>query len=276
MRHWKRWAGLGLLLCVGAAVLPAQGIYVLGGLGGKTVYDQDVSDFYGGASYWGVDEVGLADGALAVGWRFPGLMAVEASVTEDGGQSATDYVGPYSSSTLNIGSMTTLAIGPVVCWDHPSWWFAEDGVTEFGLKLEYASLSGSETETDPDSSTNFNASALGFGVFVRALNIWDPSGFSLGLEAGWDENYFGSLSTGGGQYLIEYAGSGDAYVDNSGGYVRLVIGWSQPFQHRASRRRPRFWRNRVHDVYPDNGAPGPGDTIPSLQQSYPGDQNYGN
>jgi hypothetical protein len=236
--------GLALLAVLGTASVPlrADGAYVLGGIGGKAVYDQDFDDYYAGSndpypSDW-TDDYGnvLGEGTVSLGWRFPGVMAVEAMVGVDTAReaSATTYLG---DSTLLINPMFTVALGPVFCWDRPSWWFAESGVTELGLRAEWASISGSET-VDGYGSQNFSDSAPGFGIFLRALNIWNPTGFNIGLEVGYDYEYFDDLTlsdtNGGfagnnGKQLNNYRG-GDAYIDNEGAYLRFVIGWSQPSQ----------------------------------------------
>ncbi|HTA17235.1 MAG TPA: hypothetical protein VK786_05775, partial [bacterium] len=180
--------------------------------------------------------------------------------------SATTYLG---DSTLQVNPMLTVGLGPVFCWDRGSWWFAESGVTEFGLRAEWAAISGSETVSGYGSQ-DYSDSALGFGVFLRALNIWDPTGFNIGVELGYDYNYFDDLTlsntSGGfagnnGQQLNNYRG-GDAYIDNEGGYIRLVIGWSQPSQVVPTMPRPL----RYHRGYYD-GEPG---------GAYPYEQNYGN
>ncbi|HTA17086.1 MAG TPA: hypothetical protein VK786_05005, partial [bacterium] len=191
--------GLALLAVLGTASVPlrADGAYVLGGIGGKAVYDQDFDDYYAGSndpypSDW-TDDYGnvLGEGTVSLGWRFPGVMAVEAMVGVDTAReaSATTYLG---DSTLLINPMFTVALGPVFCWDRPSWWFAESGVTELGLRAEWASISGSET-VDGYGSQNFSDSAPGFGIFLRALNIWNPTGFNIGLEVGYDYEYFDDL-----------------------------------------------------------------------------------
>jgi hypothetical protein len=85
-----------------------------------------------------------------------------------------------------------------------------------------------------------------------------------------------------GQTLNNYS-NGNAYFDNSGGYVRLVIGWSQPSRHPLPPRRP-YWRRRAYyqdyddqgQYYQPQGAPqqsppqqnapqqnAPGQTIPT-------------
>jgi hypothetical protein len=271
-------AGLGLA----AAPLRAEGLYVLGALGTRTISDQDFDDYYSTYStayYGGFENLGEAD--LSLGWRFPGPFALEASLGVDTGRSASADVGAGGAdySSLQVGPMTTVGIGPVLCWDRPGWWFAESGVTELGLRVEGATLSGSEAVTGPDAGNqNFSGSTVGFGVFIRALNIWDPTGFNVGLELGYDEEYFntltlsdtsGSFAGNNGKDLNNYSG-GNAYIDDSGGYIRLVIGWSQPSSQAMQRPRSQ-WRRADEDEqnYPPAGsAPGPGETIPQ-------DRNYG-
>lgn len=255
-----RFWGLVLFLSA-AAALPAEGLYVLGGLGGKTVYGQDFSDFYGPNYYGGPQGVGQAD--LSLGWRFPGVLAIEAMAGIDTGRQASAYpFGTPYFSEIQTQPMTTLAIGPVFCWDRPSWWFAESGTTEFGLRMEYASLSGSESATDNlgnPGNQNFSDSTLGFGIFIRLLNIWEPDGFNLGLEAGYDYEYFSTLTlanTSGifagnnGLPMNNYTG-GNSYIDNSGGYIRIVFGWSQPTRLRQRTRQNHYWRRRVYEDAPD-------------------------
>ncbi|HTB23535.1 MAG TPA: hypothetical protein VK914_12635 [bacterium] len=277
----------GLVLLVGlglaAAPLRAEGLYVLGGLGAKTISDQDFDDYYSSYStayYGGFENLGEAD--LSIGWRFPGPFALEGSLGVDTGRSASADVLTGDTSDLYVGPMTTFGIGPVVCWDRPSWWFAESGVTELGLRVEGATVSGSETLQGTDNGTqNFSGSTVGFGIFVRALNIWDPTGLNVGLELGFDEDYFDTLTVSDAKgYFAQYNGdrlnnynNQDAYIDNSGGYIRLIIGWSQPSNRPVPRPRP-YWRRGYQDEqdYPPAGsgqAPGPGETIPE-------EQNYGN
>lgn len=257
---------------LGAASLGAEGLYVLGGLGAKSIYGQDINDYYGSwdnnSAYY---DSAMGEADLSLGWRFPGPLAIEGTVGIDTGREASAYIGDGYSSDLTLQPMPTFALGPVFCWDRRSWWFAESGVTELGLRVEYATLSGSET-VDGYGSQDFNGSSLGFGLFVRALNIWNPTGFNVGVEAGYDENYFNTLvltnTSGGfagnnGQDLENYSGS-KAYFDNSGAYIRLVIGWSQaPTNPPPAAPRRRFWRHRVYENYPQS-------------QNYPDDQNYGN
>jgi hypothetical protein len=243
----------------------AEGLYVLGSVGGKTVYDEDFSDFYSDYGYtYGYDAEGLAEGAVSLGYRFPGPLALEGSVTYTEGRSTSqalsyDYFGyPNSSDSLTVNPMTTFALGPVFCWDRRSWWFAESGLTEFGVKVNYASLSGSESYSDSSGnygSQDFSGSNVGFGIFIRALNLWNPTGFTVGLEAGYDYQRFDSLTVSNESGVFADPstnafqnpyGSG-AYIDNSGGYLRLVIGWSSgssaPAYGDPGPRRRRFYRD---------------------------------
>ena len=228
-------AALLLGLCAAAVQARADGLYVLGDVGGKTILNQDFNDFFSTSpdSPW-FDAVGVPEGGVTLGYRFRGPFALEAGVNFTGSRSATDE---YLNDTLQVQPMTSYSAGPVLCWDRHRWWFAESGVTEIGLKVSYATLNGSETVDNftGNSSQNFSGSTTGFGVFIRVLNIWNPAGVTLGLEAGYDYQRFDDLTlsdTSGyyfagtnGQRLLQYDGS-NAYIDNSGGYLRLVFGWS--------------------------------------------------
>jgi hypothetical protein len=232
--------------CVATVPARAEGLYFLGAVGGKTVYDQDFADYYGYDGYdYTYDPEGLAEGALNLGYRFSGPIALEASVALTEGRSTSqtlsyDFFGyPSSVDSLTVNPVTTVSLGPVFCWDRRSWWFAQSGVTELGLKVSYAGMTGNESYNDNQGNTgsqDFSGSAVGFGIFLRALNIWNPTGLNVGLEAGFDYQHFATLtvSHGSGVFAdpstttMENASGGDAYIDNSGGYVRLVIGWSQP------------------------------------------------
>jgi len=272
---------LMVALGLGAASLPASGLYVLGSLGLKTVYDQDINDFYAdsfnSAYYYNAE--GLGEGLVTLGYRLPGLLAVEGSVGINSGRQE-NALTVDGNSNLQINPMTTFSLGPVFCWDRDRWWFAESGVTEFGLRAEYATLSGSESvsggPTGPGNQ-DFSAGAPGFGIFVRFLNIWNPGGLNMGAEIGYDVNYFNTLTLSGtngifagnnGQDMNNYAGN-KAYLDNSGAYIRFVFGWSQPGKVAQDGNvvpaRP-YQRQRR---YQNDGPP------PSYQ-TYPDQQNYGN
>ncbi len=295
MNAWMRTVGAGALLVAVAAALPAEGLYVLGGLGIKGVSGQDVSDYYGpggtllsGPAYYGGGAT-LGEGALSLGWRFGGLMALEASVSIDSGQvnsADVSYYDPnapgpgYDTSTLTYGPMTTVGLGPVFCFGPQNWpgwrW-------QLGVKPEFSEITGSETLTDGVNNTtgsqNFSSSAFGGGVFLRGIYVF-PSGFSLGFETGADFNYFSQLNLSGtkgdfagnnGQALNQYGG-GNAYIDNSGGYLRLIIGWSDVPNRPRPRRSRVFWDNGMGPgIAPGEAGDGqPGDTVPSMPEAQPG------
>ncbi|HTA17131.1 MAG TPA: tetratricopeptide repeat protein, partial [bacterium] len=85
------------------------------------------------------------------------------------------------------------------------------------------------------SSLDFNGSTVGWGLFYRLVNLWAPARLSVGLEAGYEALKFTDLEAGNpsGVFVgqpgrrLENLNGAAAYLDNSGFYVRLVIGWAK-------------------------------------------------
>jgi hypothetical protein len=240
--------GLALAGCgLAAAGAQADGLYVLGGIGVRGLSDQDFNDFYQTDSYSYDDNgAGALDAGLSLGYRFPGIMALELSANMVGDRSASvsewgsDFSGNDSwvTDSLQVNATPVFGFGPVFCWDGRNWWFGRHMTTELGLRVEYANISGSETLVDDTgtSTQDFNGDTVGFGLFLRMLNVWDSSGINMGLELGGDylrcdslttSNRTGELADISSSSLTNWNNS-NAYIDESGVWLRFVFGWSQP------------------------------------------------
>ncbi|HTB22300.1 MAG TPA: tetratricopeptide repeat protein [bacterium] len=231
-------AGLGfLLLPAGAA---ATGPYMFGTFGARVVSNQDMNDFFAMGSQNAAEfipsEVGEA--YLTAGYRFTDPFALELS---SGAQQGREESNLYSFGDVDLqvpsGALSLVSIAPVFCFDTftsstSSW------LNQVGFRLEYAQVSGVETLESTNgslSSLNFNGQTLGGSLFYRLVNLWPPARLSVGLEAGYEYLRFNQLESGNpsgvfvgqpGRTLQNMNGA-QAFLDNSGFYVRLVVGWDK-------------------------------------------------
>lgn len=173
--------GIAALFLAGKA--DAAGLYVLGDVGFKSIYQQDMNDSFAGDldPYGNSYDFGwatLPEGGLTVGYRFQGPFSLEGGVDFLGGRADSDDYG----DTFTVNPTTTFYFGPVLCLDHYRWFFAQRGVSEIGIHVSYASVAGSVDYGYGSGGADFSGSATGFGIFFRDLNIWQYSGVTLGFK----------------------------------------------------------------------------------------------
>ncbi|MGH7441889.1 MAG: tetratricopeptide repeat protein, partial [bacterium] len=233
--------GFCLWACLCFAV-PARAVgpYFFVSLGERQVSGQDMADFFAYGTQQQPQFVPsyLGEAYITAGYRFTDPFALELA---GGAQMGREESGAYSALgdvdlQVPSGALSLVSIAPVFCFETfesvSSTW-----LNQVGLRLEYAQVSGSETlDTGTGlSSLNFNGQTLGCGLFYRLVNLWAPKRLSVGLETGYELLRFDSLASGNptgvfvggpGRVLQNLNGS-NAFLDNSGPYVRLVIGWAK-------------------------------------------------
>jgi len=213
---------------------------MFGSFGTREVSNQDMNDFFAlgaqGGSQFIPNTVGEA--YLTAGYRFTDPFALEvAGGAQQGREESSLY--PFGDVDLQVptGDLNLLSIAPVFCFDT----FGGDTSTwlnQVGLRVEYAQVSGVETLESAGggiSSLDFNGATVGWGLFYRLVNLWAPARLSVGLEAGYEGLKFTDLEAGNpsGVFVgqpsrrLENLNGAAAYLDNSGFYARLVIGWAK-------------------------------------------------
>lgn len=233
--------GLGALGCLLlSARLAATGPYMFGSFGTREVSNQDMNDFFAmgsqGDSQFIPNTVGEA--YLTAGYRFTDPFALEVSGGAQQGREESSQYG-FGDVDLQVptGDLSLVSIAPVFCFDT----FGGDTSTwlnQVGLRVEYAQVSGVETLESAGggiSSLDFNGATVGWGLFYRLVNLWAPARLSVGLEAGYEALKFTDLEAGNpsGVFVgqpsrrLENLDGAAAYLDNSGFYARLVIGWAK-------------------------------------------------
>jgi len=230
---------LGFAYFAIAAPLCATGPYMFGSFGAREISNQDMSDFFASGSQMGPQFVPsqLGAAALTTGYRFTDPFALEIS---GGAQLGREESNVVSTGAVDLqipsGSLTLISVAPLFCFDTygsvTSTW-----LHQIGFRLEYAEVSGVETleAGSAISSVNFNGSTLGYGLFYRVVNLWAPARLSVGFEVGYDVLRFGNLVAGdsNGVFVgqpsraLENLNGVPAFLDNSGPYVRLLIGWDK-------------------------------------------------
>jgi len=242
------WPGLrrcaiALAMALGAC-LPhdagATGAYVFGAFGGRQVSNQDMEEFFALGAQPGPTFIPsyLGEAALTAGYRFSDPFAVElGGATSMGREESNLYAFGNLDLQVPTGSLFGLSVAPVFCFDTygsptSSW------LHQVGLRLTWAKVSGTESIQSSDgvsSSQGFSGSAFGWGLFYRLVNLWAPSKLSVGAELGWESLRFNDLSVSGatgpfaGQpgAALENLNGAAAFIDDSGPYLRLVVGWAQ-------------------------------------------------
>lgn len=217
----------------------AGGLYVLGELGARMLANQDYSDFFALGTQPGPDFSPSfdGDGMLIAGYRFADPFAVELSA---GGQVGRDESALYPFGYLDVQVSSpgplTFAIAPVFCFD-TNGGPAARWLHQVGLRLELAQIWGVESiqsNTDGTGTVDFSGTALGWGVFYRLTNLWDPSSVNVGAELGYESLRFNALRVGSASGILAGQQGGawmnlngvQAFMDDSGPTLRLVVGWS--------------------------------------------------
>jgi hypothetical protein len=233
--------GLGALACLLlSARLPATGPYMFGSFGTREVSNQDMNDFFAMGSQGGSQFIPntVGEAYLTAGYRFTDPFALEVGGGAQQGREESSLY-PFGDVDLQVptGDLSLLSIAPVFCFDT----FGNDTSTwlnQVGLRLDYAQVSGVETLESAGggiSSLDFNGATVGWGLFYRLVNLWAAPRLSVGLEAGYEALKFTDLEAGNpsgvfvGQpgHRLENLNGAAAYLDNSGFYARLVIGWAK-------------------------------------------------
>jgi hypothetical protein len=229
-----------LCLILLTARLDAAGAYVLAGFGVREITNQDLSDFFAQGSQPG-PKLGpsfVSDATLTGGYRILDPLALELAL---GTQLGREESNLYSFGDVDVqvpdASLVTLAIAPVYCFDTrggpESQW-----LHQVGLRLLCAQVSGTETLQSYGggfSSLQFSGTGLGWGLFYRLMNLWAPSRINMGAEIGYESLRFTGLTAAGasGGFAGQSGGpwlnlnSAAAFLDDSGPYLRLEVGWSQ-------------------------------------------------
>jgi hypothetical protein len=235
----------GILAALTAAFLlapilaHATGAYVFAGFGGRRVADDDMSDFLALGPEPGPTFVPayLGEGSLVFGYRFYDPFALEfgGSMLMGRESSTTDNLGSVDVQ-IPSGALMTVSVAPVYCFETASSasnaWFHQ-----VGLRLEHAEVSGQESIESADGTTstqNFSGTAFGGALFYRIINLWAPARLSVGLEGGYEYLRFNSLNVSSCTGVFAEQASNqwtnlngnNAYLDESGPYLRLVIGWA--------------------------------------------------
>lgn len=278
MRNRHRTALMGSVFMLASSTgLWAVGPYMFATLGARQVSDQDMADFFalGTQQQPNFVPANVGEAYLTAGYRFTDPFALEVS---GGAQMGREESNLYSFGNVDLqvpsGALSQLSIAPLFCFDTfgsvtSSW------INQIGLRIEYAQISGTETIESPAglSSLGFNGATVGWGLFYRLVNLWAPARLSVGLETGYDFLRFGTLQSGNpsgvfagepGHTLENLNGVG-AYLDNSGPYVRLVVGWARdsstymvgavrPTQTRAAYETSILTRARADGVRGDNAS----------------------
>jgi hypothetical protein len=234
----------GFVLALLAFLLPATraaatGPYMLGCFGGRQVSNQDMNDFFSMGNQVSAPFVPnyLGEAYLTAGYRFTDPFALEVA---GGTQMGREESGLYSFGDVDLqvpsGALSLVSIAPLFCFDTfgsvtSSW------MNQVGFRVEYAQISGTETMESAAgvSSLGFNGSTVGWGMFYRLVNLWAPARLSVGLEMGFDILKFTNLATGNASGVfvgepgrtLENMNGASAFLDNSGPYLRLVIGWAK-------------------------------------------------
>lgn len=230
-------AALGCLLPASRAM--ATGPYMLGCFGGRQVSNQDMNDFFSMGDQASSPFVPnyLGEAYLTAGYRFTDPFALEvAGGTQMGREESSLYSFGDVDLQVPSGALSLVSIAPLFCFDTfgsvtSSW------MNQVGLRIEYAQISGTETLESAAgvSSLGFNGSTVGWGLFYRIVNLWAPARLSVGLEMGFDILRFTNLATGNASGVfvgepsrtLENLNGASAFLDNSGPYLRLVIGWAK-------------------------------------------------
>lgn len=240
----RRAAPAMLALCLLAARLGATGAYVLAGFGVRENSNQDLSDFFAQGSQPGpkLSPSFISDATLTAGYRLLDPLALELAL---GTQLGREESNLYSFGDVDVqvpdASLVTLSLAPSYCFDTvggtDSQW-----QHQVGLRILCAQLSGMETLQSYGggfSSLDFSGTGWGWGLFYRLMNLWAPSRINMGAEIGYESLRFTNLTAAGasGGFAGESGGpwlnlnSAAAFLDDSGPYLRLEVGWSQAPYH---------------------------------------------
>lgn len=228
-----------LLIAFFTAALPrlagASGLYVLGGLDGKMLTNQDADNYFnlpGGQ----LGPLGLPSGVLHVGLAL-GVLSLEASLNQGPVRENTVNYDNFGTTTRTIKTrwaVSTLSITPGLSWTSPG------SLSMLGVRIGQASLTG-HVEDDAfgaNGSYDSEAKAMDGGVIFRSAGVI-AGHLCLGLEFGYDWTMFKDITNknGTGSYDPPHSpernvsnvghGGDQTTLDFSGGHVALIIGlWS--------------------------------------------------
>jgi len=215
----------------------SSAIYVLAGLDGKILTNQDANNYFN-LSAGQLGPQGLAGGVLHIGYQWPHLLSLEASANFGPGR-ANDVT--YESSfgptrhVVTQWATTTFSITPGLTWITPR------SVSMLGLRLGLANLSGHVDDNAFGFTGSYDQEAQAFdvGLLLRSSQIV-VGHLSLGVELGYDYTIFNNITNKNGKGVYNPAHSPERNVsglghngdnttlDFSGGHIALVLGiWSQ-------------------------------------------------
>jgi hypothetical protein len=269
-----------LLLCMGAAFTgsglkaeSSNAIYLLAGLDGKMLTNQDANNYYNLNGQLGPR--GYSSGVLHLGFQFKRWMALEASANFGLNR---EYDVTYENGLLGATrrvtskwSTTTYSIMPAITWANA------DYVNVLGVRAGLANLTGHIDDSTYGFSGSYDQEAKTYDVGVLFRTSWIAVGHvSLGLELGYDWTMFRDIKNknGSGTYetprptennISTFAHNGDPTVlDFSGAHVAIVLGlWSNP---PVSRENSNVAPINKATVPPTIAEPASQDPFPSSEQ----------
>ena len=221
-----------------AAAEENNAIYLLAGLDGKMLTNQDANNYFnlpGGQ----LGPQGYPSFIGHLGFQFRRWVALEASanlgpvrqndITYNNGFFNTRHI--VTSWTVNTYSLT-----PAITWAGDGW------VNLLGVRLGQANLVGKVNDDAFGINGSYDQSAQTYdiGVVLRSSMI-AVDHISIGLEAGYDWTMFNNITNKNGQGSYDPVhspernvsgvghGGDQTTLDFSGGHVAVVIGlWSNP------------------------------------------------
>ena len=221
----------------------ADGPYALLEVGGLLISQQDATDAMNVPGYAspGYSSSVFADPSLTIGYRSPGMLGFELTAETYNGR---EYAYNYSSGGVPVGNVSLYAgggntwwvgVGPVLSDERDGFLFLKRAINELGAKVGYFSSTITETTQNLSSGQTGSATAAGSSymgsVFYRLRGPFNGIGLNAGFEIGYQfakvSNFVftsasGTLASLNGQQAKYY--NGNAYLDNSGPYLKLVFG----------------------------------------------------
>lgn len=230
---------LTLLALLGAGALRAESssaIYLLGGIDGKMLTNQDANNYFNLDGELGPR--GLPSPVVHLGFQFMRFLSLEASVSMG---PTRDNTATYENGILGTTRKVTTRWGLTTFSFTPGVTFAGAGfLNMLGLRVGQANLNGRVDDEAYGLSGSYDQSAQAFdlGVIFRSSRIM-MGHFSAGIEVGYDWTVFKEIknSNGSGTYATPHSPernvstighNGDqTELDFSGAHVAFVIGlWS--------------------------------------------------